>query len=206
MIDVSSNMATMSTPGGPSYEAELTKAASIGLSLFANTSNLGLWEYGSDLNGTLPYKQLVSMGPLPAQVGVLSRRDQLSHIASNLTAGTSPRVALYGSILAGYKYMLSTYRPNFFNGVVVLGSGIENDSSDISAADLIKKLNKLNEPSRKVNVIIIVFGDPPNFPQLKQIAQVTGGAAYEISKPSQVDEVFYKALAHRLCDLSCLAP
>ncbi len=206
MIDVSSNMAKSSVAGGPTYEQELTQAASLGLALFADTSNLGLWEYSSRMNGALPYKQLVSIGPLPAQVGVLTRRAQLEHIASNLTPTSNPDVALYSTILAGYKYLRSTYEPKFFNAEVVLGSGVENVAGDISAAELIKKLRKLSDPARKVVIIIIVFGDPPNYPELAQIAAATGGQAYEITKPEQVDEVFYQALAQRLCDPSCVAP
>jgi Ca-activated chloride channel homolog len=203
MIDVSSNMAKSSSPGASTYEQELTQAASIGLSVFANSSNLGLWEFATDVNGDLPYKQLVSIGPLPANIGVLSRRDELEHIAANLTPTEDPNVALYGTILAGYKYMQRTYQQNYFNGEVVLGSGIENAPGDITAAELIKKLDKLNNPSRKVVIIVIVFGTPPNFSQLQQIAEITGGQAYEITTPSQVYNVFFQALARRLCDPSC---
>ncbi|HUD38182.1 MAG TPA: substrate-binding domain-containing protein [Streptosporangiaceae bacterium] len=203
MIDVSSNMGKSLTPGSPTYEQELTQAASIGLSLFANSSNLGLWEFSTDLNGTLPYKQLVNIGPLPANIGVLSRRDELEHISANLTPSADPDVALYGTILAGYKYMLKTYQPNYFNGEILLGSGIENDPGDITADQLIKKLEKLSSPSRKVVIIMVIFGSPPNFSQLQHIAELTGGQAYEISTPSQVYNVFFQALARRLCDPSC---
>ncbi len=206
MVDVSANMAKSSLAGGPTYMQQLSQAAALGLQLFADTSNLGLWEFSSNLNGSRPYKQLVSIGPLPSQLGVLSRRTELTHIASNLTPTTNSEVALYGSILAGYKYLLKTYQPKYFNAEVVLGSGIENDPHDITAEDLIKRLTKLSNPARKVVVIMIVFGAQPNFPELEQIAAATGGQAYEITKPAQVDEVFYQALAQRLCDPSCLAP
>lgn len=206
MVDVSSNMAKTSDPGGPTYMRQLSQAASLGLQLFADTSNLGLWEFATGMNGSLPYRQLVSIGPLPSQIGVLSRRTQLTHIAASLTPTSNPGVALYGSILAGYKYLRKTYQPKFFNAEVVLGSGVENDPNDISSKDLIKDLTKLNNPARKVVIILIVFGQPANFPQLQQIAAATGGQAYEITKPEQVDEVFYQALAQRLCDPSCLAP
>jgi hypothetical protein len=206
MIDVSANMGKSSTPGGPTYEAELTQAASIGLSLFADTSNLGLWEFAAGLDGSLPYKKLVSIGPLPSNIGITSRREVLEHIAANLTPGTSPQVALYGTILAGYKYMQQTYQPNDFNGEIVLGSGIEDDQNDITGADLLRTINKLNDPERKVVIIIIVFGNPPEFSELQQVAQATGGEAYEIQTPSQVAEVFFQALARRLCDPSCLSP
>jgi hypothetical protein len=203
MIDVSSNMAKSLSPGSPTYEQELTQAASIGLSLFANTSNLGLWEFATNLDGSLPYKQLVTIGPLPANVGVLSRRDELEHISANLTPSADPDVALYGTILAGYKYMQKTNQPKDFNGEIVLASGIENDSGDITGGHLIKELEKLSNPNRKVVIIMIIFGSPPNFSQLQHIAELTGGQAYEIKTPSQVYNVFFQALARRLCDPSC---
>ena len=41
---------------------------------------------------------------------------------------------------------------------------------------------------------------------LKKIALATGGQAYRITDPSRVAQVFYQALAHRLCGHSCVAP
>jgi Ca-activated chloride channel homolog len=101
---------------------------------------------------------------------------------------------------------MRTYQPRYFNALVVLGSGIENASGDISGPDLLKELTKLNNPARKITIITVIFGNPPNFPEIQKIAEATGGQAYEITKASQVDEVFYQALAHRLCDPSCAAP
>src|SRR5579863_4134950 len=54
-VDVSSNMAKSPAPGEPSYETELSGAASLGLALFANTSNLGVWEFGGNVGGKQPY-------------------------------------------------------------------------------------------------------------------------------------------------------
>ncbi len=203
LVDVSSNMNKSSAPGDPSYEKELSQAATIGLALFADTSNLGLWEYADHLNGALPYKDLMSIGPLPAQVGLLTRRAALVRINQNLTATNVPTVATYGTILAGYKYMLRTYQPKFFNALIVLGSGVESAPGDLTAQQLIKDLNRLSSPQRKINIIMVIFGQPSNYAQLQQIATITGGQAYSVTKSSQVFEVFYEALAHRLCSPSC---
>ncbi len=205
-VDISANMAKSSSPGTPTYEQELGKAASIGLALFADTASLGLWEYADHLTGALPYRNVMSIGPLPQQVGVLTRRAQLERINAGLTPTNITNVALYGTILDGYKYMLRTYRPQFFNALIVLGSGIENAPGDITAQQLIKDLTKLNNPVRKVSIIMVIFGSPPNFPQLQQIATITGGQAYTITRPTQVFQVFYEALAHRLCGSGCAAP
>jgi Ca-activated chloride channel family protein len=206
MIDVSSNMARSVTLGGPSYEQQLTQAANIGLGLFADDTDLGLWEYASDLKGQQPYRPLVSIGPLPSDIGVTSRREVLEHINATLTPTTNPDVASYGTILAGYKYLLNTYQPDYFNAEIVLGSGIENAPGDITGPELVHELGQLNNPSRKVAIIMVIFGDPPNFPELQEIAQATGGEAYQITSPSQVAGVFFQALAQRLCNTTCLAP
>lgn len=203
LVDVSSNMAKSSAPNTPDYEQELSQAATIGLSLFADTSSLGLWEYADHLNGAQPYKQLMSLGPLPQQLGLLSRRQQLVRLNEGLTPVATSNSALYGSILAGYKSMLRSYQPKDFNALVVLGSGLENSPGDITAQQLVKKLTRLSTPGRKISIIMVIFGSPPNFPQLQQISNVTGGQAYEITKSSQVFQVFYEALAHRLCDPAC---
>lgn len=205
-VDVSGNMGKMSPPGKQSYEQQLTKAASLGLALFANSANIGLWEYANHLNGALPYKNVMAIGPLPQQVGLLTRRAQLERINANLTPISSDSDALYGTILAGYKYMLRTYDPKYFNGLIVLGSGVENSPGDITGQQLIKALTKLYNPSRKVIIIMVIFGEPPNFPLLQQAAALTGGQAYAITKPTSVDQVFYDALAHRLCGSSCANP
>jgi Ca-activated chloride channel homolog len=207
-VDVSSNMAKSPAPGDPSFETELSGAASLGLALFANTSNLGVWEFGGGVGGKHSlYKNLAAIGPLTANVGLLTRRQQLQRIAEHFAPTSSSRVALYGTIEAGYKYLMRTYQPRYFNALVVLASGIENAPGDISGPALLKELTKLNNPARKITVIIIAFGNTPNFTELQKIAAATGGQAYEITKAAQVDEVFYQALAHRLCaDPTCAAP
>jgi Ca-activated chloride channel homolog len=205
-VDISANMAKSSSPGTPSFEQELGKAASLGLSLFSDSANLGLWQYADHLDGALPYKKLVSVGPLPQQIGLFTRRQQLERINASLAPTNISNAALYGTILAGYQYMLRTYDPRYFNALVVLGSGIESAPGDITARQLIRDLTRLNDPSRKVPIIMVIFGQPPNFPELQQAATLTGGQAYAITKPTSVYQVFYEALANRLCSSVCAKP
>jgi hypothetical protein len=209
LVDVSSAMAqpaSPSDPTGPTFEQELTQTASLGLALFPDAANLGLWEFADNMDHAKPYKQLVPVGPLSENLGLISRRAQLQKINGNLPPTGGPRVALYGTILDAYKYMRQTYQPKYFNAVVVLASGIENAPGDITAQQLLKQLTRLNNSQRKVAVIIISFSPSADFPTLKKIALATGGQAYRITDPSRVAQVFYQALAHRLCGHSCVSP
>ncbi len=209
IVDVSSAMAqpaSPSDPTGPTFELELTQTASLGLALFPDTANIGLWEFADHLDHGLPYKQLVSVGPLPQNLGVISRRAQLQRINGSLPPSGGPQVALYGTILDAYRYMQKTYKPKFFNTVIVLASGLDNAPGDITAEQLLKTLTRLSNSPRKVAVIIISFSPSADFPMLKKIALSTGGQAYRITDPSRVAQVFYQALAHRLCGHGCVAP
>ncbi len=203
LLDISSAMNHVVGPGSATIEQDMAQTAALGLALFPDGANIGLWEYSTNQNGTLPYKQLVSVGPLSASVGLTSRRTALQRINQSVTATSNPNVAMYGSILAGYQYLTRTYQPGYFNALIVLSSGVENAPGDISARALIKKLTKLYDPAKPVPIVIIVFGNPPAFAQLKVIAATTGGQAYAITSPKQVAAVFFKAIAHRLCAVSC---
>jgi Ca-activated chloride channel homolog len=148
----------------------------------------------------------VSVGPLPQNVGLISRRAQLERINGSLPPTGGPRVALYQSILDAYKYMQSTYKPKYFNAVIVLAAGLDNASGDLTAQRLLKELTSLSMSPRKVAVIIIAFNPSADFHMLKKIALTTGGQAYMITDPARVAQVFYQALAHRLCFNGCVAP
>lgn len=209
LVDVSSQMsapADPSSPTGLTFEQELTQTASLGLALFPDTANIGLWEFADNLHNGLPYKSLVPVGPLSDSMGLISRRAELQRVNSALTPSGGPHVALYGSILDAYKYMQNSYRPKYFNTVIVLASGIDNTPGDLTAQQLLSQLTKLSASPRKVAVIIIAFSPNDDFPMLKKIALATGGQAYQIRDPTRVAQVFYQALAHRLCSHGCVGP
>ncbi len=209
LVDISSFMAQPADPAnptGPTLEQELTQTASLGLALFPDTANLGLWQFADNLQHGKPYKPLVSVGPLPENVGLISRRAQLQRINRALPPAGGPRVALYRTILDAFMYMQRTYKPKYFNAVIVLASGLDNASGDLTAQHLVNKLASLSMSPRKVAVIIIAFNTSADFPMLKKIALTTGGQAYMITDPAQVAQVFYQALTHRLCFHGCVAP
>jgi len=205
LLDVSGLMARPAAPGGPTIEQAMTRTATLGLGLFPDGASIGLWEFAASLGHGLPYKQLVSIGPLSAPLGLnLTRRAELARVNAGVTPAAGQGAALYGSILAGYTYMLRTWQPQYYNALIVLTAGVENAPGDITARRLIARLSRLASPSRPVAIVIVVFGDPPDFPYLQRIAAATGGQAYEITNPAQVGKVFFQAIAHRLCSVGCV--
>jgi hypothetical protein len=202
LLDVSQQMATPVAPGGPSLEQVLAGAASLGLAQFPDSTQLGDWAFASHLDGNRPYKELVPVGPLPAPVGLITRRQQVAQVTKQGQPVPAP-AALYGTILAAFKEMTATYQSRYNNAVLVLTAGVENAPGDISAAELIKQLRALYNPRRRVEVIPVMFGNAGDFAALQRIASTTGGQAYQVTDPAQINKVFFSAIARRLCMPNC---
>jgi hypothetical protein len=201
--DVSEDMARPAGAGGLTLEQEDTRTSSLGLPLFPDTTEMGLWEVADHLDGSLPYDKLVPMGLLPAQLGLISRREMLQQDNVELRPRHRP-LALYSSILAAYQYMTTSYKSNYTNAVVVLTGGVDNAKDDISLSTLLAKLRRLYNPNKRVEIVIVMFGaNSKDYAAMTQIANLTSGGAYEISNPGEVVSVFYKAIARRMCEAGC---
>lgn len=205
LTDVSAAMGAPSGLPGRSVMDVMNSTSLLGLELFPDTTQMGLWEIGYHLDGTKPYNELVPVGPLPAQLGLISRRQQLQQIDSTLKPGTG-KLALYSAILDGYRMMTATYKSGFANAVIVLTTGIDNAPHDITVHHLLTELRAMYNSNRKVEVVILQFGTAGNFGAMQQIAAATGGGAYQITSPSQVAQVFYEAVGRRMCDPNCVSP
>ena len=205
MIDVSPAMNQPSGNGTQTLEQEMNQTSAIGIPLFPESTQMGTWEMGQSRSIADPYKQLVPVGPLPADLGLISRRAQLEELSQTLTTSNGS-LALHDAILAGYEYMTKTYLPNYSNAELVLTAGVDSAPGDMSLNTLLAKLRALFNPSRKVEIVAIQFGQQGDFSALRKIADATGGIAYKINNPSDVGRIFIKAIAHRLCVQGCITP
>jgi Ca-activated chloride channel homolog len=205
VMDVSSATEAPSGLGSLTLEQLLTQTAQLGLELFPGSAQMGLWEFADKLNGSLPYKQLVTVGPLPGELGLISRREQILQIDSALHSLPAP-AALNQSILAAYQQMNATYQPNYTNAVIILTAGVDNAPGDIPVGTLIPRLRALYNPDRPVELIILELGTSGDFPMLQQVAAAGGGAAYQVTDPTQVGKVFFEAVARRICQAGGCVP
>ncbi|HEX3924893.1 MAG TPA: substrate-binding and VWA domain-containing protein [Streptosporangiaceae bacterium] len=199
LTDVSSSMRAPSGLGDLDLETLLTQTANLGLNLFPDSAQIGVWEFASKLNGNLPYKQLVSVGPLPGDLGLISRRQQIQQIDAGLSAQSNTPAALNDSILAGYQSMVDTYQPNFTNALLVLTAGVDNAPGDMPTKTLVSKLKALYNPSKPVELIILQLGSKGNFGNMQQIAKAGGGQAFAVTDTNQIDQVFFEAVSRRIC-------
>jgi Ca-activated chloride channel homolog len=203
MIDTSESMGIRDGVGTQTLAQETAQTSSLGLSLFPDSTQIGLWEIADNLTGNQPYQQLVPIGPLPAQLSLITRRQQLQQIDAALHPDGRP-LKLNDAILAGYKEITAKYLPGYGNALVILTAGVDA-AGDMSTEALIQQLRKLFNPQKGIQILIDQIGTHGDFPTLQRIAAVTGGAAYEVQRPSEIGQVFIESFSHRLCDPSCAA-
>jgi hypothetical protein len=201
--DVSAAMGTPVAPGGPTLEQVLGRASAAGMKRFPDSTQMGLWVFASHLTGALPYKQLVPMGPLPGQFGVVTRRQAIQHFAALGKTVPKAPAALYGTLLAAYKQMVDNYQPQYVNDIIVLTAGVENDRSDISAANLLRSLKAMVNPRRPVEILMVVFGVPKDLADLQQVAKATNGKVWPVTSAAQIPQIFYRAFGRRICQPHC---
>jgi Ca-activated chloride channel family protein len=199
-VDVSKSM-TQPDGAGQTLAQETATTSAAGLALFPDTTQIGLWEIADDFGGK-PYQQMVSLGPLPQQLGLITRRQQLQQIDRVLGPNNQP-LQLNDAILAGYQAVTARYQRNYGNALIVLTAGVDNGAGDLPTAALVARLRKLFNPDDPVQIVIVQIGTAGNLTALQQIAAVTGGAAFEVTSPADIGTVFIEAFSHRLCDPSC---
>jgi Ca-activated chloride channel homolog len=203
--DVSPAMKQPSGLGTLTLEQLLTQTASKGLGLFPDGTQMGVWEIGKSSAASPSYDEVVPIGPLSANVGLLTRRAQIEQIDATATTSAGP-LALYNTILAAYQKMSASYAPQYVNAVILLTSGVDSARGDISASSLVAQLQKLYNPNRKVEIIALMFGSQGNFPALQEIADATGGAAFQVTNPAEIGQIFVEAMSQRMCNQGCESP
>lgn len=205
LIDVSSAMNRPSDIPGVSLEQEMTVTTNLGLALFPDSTQMGLWEFADGVGGTVPYKPLVPTGPLPGELGLISRRQQIQQIDTSLHPLPGP-AALNQAILAAYKQMTDSYQAGLTNAVIVLTAGVDAPG-DLPTPQLVSQLRSLYKPSRPVELIIVVVGSQANMTAMQQIATAGGGAAFAVTNPAQIGQVFFEGVSRRICQGgACPAP
>ncbi|OLB74938.1 MAG: VWA domain-containing protein [Actinobacteria bacterium 13_2_20CM_2_71_6] len=191
VIDVSGSMLTpVPTAGGANREQVLVKAATGGLSLFDDTWAVGLWIFSTKLDGNVPWKELVPIGPLVGQ------RSQVLGALSTIQP-THGDTGLYDTVLAGYKRVQENWDPGKVNSVIVMTDGQNDNPGGLTLDQLVSELQKVVDPKRPVEVIALGIGTEVSKPELTRITQTTGGGVFIATDPAKIGEIFLQAIALR---------
>ncbi|MBA0128080.1 VWA domain-containing protein [Haloechinothrix sp. YIM 98757] len=201
LLDVSGSMAQHVPGAGKSRMAVTLDAAETGLNLFKPTTEIGVWLFSTNLDGSKPYRELLSVRPVSEHLS----RDSvqvLRGVANQIGGNTG----LYDSVLAAYRDATENWEAGRINIVVVLTDGKNAYPAGITRDELLAELNKLVDPRRPLQVIGIGIGPDVDEAELSEIAEATGGEAYTTEDPAKINEVFHAALSELLCQPPACKP
>jgi Mg-chelatase subunit ChlD len=202
VVDVSGSMATP-VPGahGASRLDLVVDAASKGLALYGDDSDIGLWEFSTNLDGPRDYRQLAPITPLGTDAA--GRPGRLALLgALNQVAVSQGDTGLYDTILAAYRTVRQGYDPSRYDSVVVLTDGQNDDKDGLSLTALLATLRAENDPAHPLPVITLGFGESDQA-TLSAISAATGGDSYHVDDPRDIASVFLDAIGRRGCRPQC---
>ena len=186
VIDTSGSMAE-EVPGTGTSKLELAKRAAVNaLAEFADDDRVGLWMFSRELDGIRDYRELVPIGRMDEQVDGAKRRAVLAERIKGLPpeGGTG----LYDTSLAAFQYVREHQSPGNINAVVLLTDG-RNEDSGLDLPGLLERL-RTERGDRSVRLFTIAYGADADVGILKQIGETSGGAGYDSSDPTSIDQVF----------------
>jgi Ca-activated chloride channel homolog len=190
VIDVSGSMKTpVPTAGGKTREQVTVEAAAGGLGLFGDDWSVGLWTFSTKMNGSIPYRQLVGIGPLSSQ------RPQLASALAGVVP-TNGDTGLYDTVLAAYQTVQANWDASKINSVVLMTDGQNDNPGGLTLDQLTAQLKKIADPAKRVQLIAIGIGEASQA-ELEKITQVTGGGVFIASDPSKIGQIFLQAIALR---------
>jgi hypothetical protein len=202
VIDVSGSMAAQ--VGGTDRIALAAGAAQAGLALFPDTSAVGLWAFSAHPPPDPPWQELVPIGPLTEPVaGAPTRRAALVAQASALRDLLGGETALYDTAIAATRAVRAGYQAGASNSVVLITDGRNEVSGGIDLPTTVQTLRAEADPTRPVPLIAIGLGPDVDLEALRQLAEATGGRAYQALDPQDIQGVFLDALSQRACRPAC---
>ncbi|WP_047871243.1 substrate-binding domain-containing protein [Nocardiopsis sp. RV163] len=202
IVDVSGSMLA-GVPGTGMTRMQVTSAAATqGLEMFTPSSELGLWEFSTNVNNELHYQEIAPIRELQAASDDgAAHRDDLAGALASLQPLPQGDTALYETYLAAYQEMSRTYQPDRTNVILMLTDGDNDNPGGLGLDELTSQIESLASPSRPIPIITIAFGpDVQNLEPLQEIAAATGGAAYMTEDPTEIGEIFLQAFSLRISE------
>ncbi len=103
----------------------------------------------------------------------------------------------YDTLLAAYKVATQEYNPAYYNSLVIMTDGVNEDPGSITLDQLLEELASSTTPTARCRIIPVGISTQSDMASLEQIADATGGQAYEARDPQDILTVLAQGLLTR---------
>jgi Ca-activated chloride channel family protein len=196
VIDVSTSM---NAPAGNGTRATLARdATKSALTLLPDSYSGGVWAFAYELDGDKDHVELAPLRQFGADAGGKTQRQLLDEQFDTLPSLLAPGgTGLYDTTLAAVRAARDAYDPGSVNSVVLITDGENDDDTGIQLDALLETLRSEADASKPVKVVGIALGPDADLDALQQIADATGGAAYQALDPEDLQGVLFDAIRRR---------
>ena len=187
--------ATMQEPMTMPDGTEVTRlqafqaAATDGLAMFTEGTDLGHWEYAVGLDGDRDWVEGVPIDLLTDE-----HTQRILGAIQGLQTTATNESAMFETLLAAYREMKEGWDPTRSNTLVLWTDGGSSKQGGLTLEQTLRELEGLTDVTRPIRVILIGLGPDADMEQLEALATATGGGAFQIPDPSQIQLVFLRAL------------
>jgi Ca-activated chloride channel family protein len=196
VIDVSGSMATPAGSKGTRLDVALAGAVN-GLALYSDDTEVGLWEFATNLDQGSDHRELLPITTLGQGADGSSGRDKVLAAIQTVTVDRDGNTALYDTALAALRSLRHGWDPARQNTVVLLTDGRNDNPKGLTLPDVLHRLGAENDPRHPVALVGLAFGPGSDLPALRALAKATGGVAYRVDNPAQIRAVLSDAIARR---------
>jgi Ca-activated chloride channel family protein len=167
------------------------------VALFGADTRVGLWAFSTKLDGGKDYRQLVPLGPLTDTVSAgRSRRDALLAAIDGLKTGGD--TALYDTAVAAQKAVLSNYRDNATNLVVLMTDGKnDNPAGGLTLEQATQNLKANFSAAKPVRLVTVGYGGQADFAALQAMSRATSALSYASPSAFDINKVLLSAIFGR---------
>lgn len=188
-LDVSGSM-EQAVPGTDATRMQIAVATvAEALRLLRPNTQLAFWEFSTERDGKLPYKQLAPWQPMLRHVA-----EGLPDKLGKMISGPAGSTGLFDTTLAAVKELQRGWDPAQLNLVLIVTDGKNEYPAGLTKRQAIKQLRKVVAPERPTRVIFVGLGTEVDNKELTDIAKATGGQVHLSPDVKQVRELFFTIL------------
>ncbi len=172
---------------------ELAKpAVSEGIDFLSPDDEVGIWLFSDESRfGSLPYVEWIP----PSRIG--PGEENIKRAIQEIGIGGD--TALYRTILTATRTVRDDYDSELINAILVLSDGENDDGgSQTNEEKLEALLNDLEAEAgaEPIRVFAIAYGKDSDLAILREIAELTGGAAYNAQDANTIRDVFVDVVSN----------
>jgi ABC-type molybdate transport system substrate-binding protein len=199
IIDVSGSMTTVAKDTGGKTRAKVAEESLVtAVQRLPDGSQVGGWIFSTDKGGKgKDWAPIAPIARLDEPEGAGTHRDAIVAALKKFPSYISGDTGLYDTTAAAFAEMTRTYDPEYFNSVVIITDGKNDDpGGGLDLNQLLAQIKKSHDPTKPVRIITIGMGeaDPK---ALRAIATASGGASYTANTSDDLLTVFVQALLAR---------